>query len=88
MRVNIKRMATSALVLGVMFCLTIGGTAFAASDKQKSRIETALAAAPKATWIAQGQGRHVVYVIFDPNCGYCQLLYKSLQTFMVLTIYN
>jgi thiol:disulfide interchange protein DsbG len=82
MRVNIKRIATSALVLGVMFSLTLGGTALAASDKQKSRIETAFAAAPKATWIAQGQGRHVLYVIFDPNCGYCQLLYKNLQTFI------
>lgn len=83
MRVNIKPMATSLLVFGLLFGLTVDGAALAASNKQTSRIETTLAAAPKATWIAQGQGRHVVYVIFDPNCGYCQLLYKSLHTFMV-----
>lgn len=79
MRLNIKQMATSLLILGLWFGLTGGGAALAASDKQKSRIETALAAAPKATWIAQGQGRHVLYVFFDPNCAYCPLLYKNLQ---------
>ena len=79
MRLNIKQMATSLLMLGLWFGLTDGGAALAASDKQKSSIETALAAAPKATWIAQGPGRRELYVVFDPNCAYCPLLYKNLQ---------
>ena len=79
MRLNVRPMATSLLVLGLMFGLTVGGAALAASDEQKSRNETTLAAAPKATWIAQGQGRRVVYVFFDPNCAYCPLLHKSLH---------
>jgi thiol:disulfide interchange protein DsbG len=82
MRLNIKQMATRVLMFGLLFGSTVEGASLATSDKQTSRIETALLAAPKTTWIAQGQGRHVVYVIFDPNCGYCQLLYKNLQTFM------
>jgi hypothetical protein len=83
MRLNIKQMTTSVLLFGLMFGLmfglTVGGAALAASDKQESRIETALATAQKVAWIAQGQGRRVVYVIFDPNCAYCPLLYKNLQ---------
>jgi len=82
MRFNAKQMTTGLLMLGLWYGLTGGAAALAASDKQTSRIETALAAAPKATWIAQGQGRRELYVIFDPNCGYCQLLYKNLQTFI------
>lgn len=66
-------------MLSLWLSLTGGGAALAANDKQKSRIEAALAAAPKATWVAQGQGHHVLYVFFDPNCGYCPMLYKNLQ---------
>ncbi|BBP05403.1 hypothetical protein TPL01_31270 [Sulfuriferula plumbiphila] len=79
MRFNAKQMTTGLLMLGLWCGLTGGAAALAASDKQTSRIETALAAAPKATWIAQGQGRRVLYVVFDPNCAYCPLLYKNLQ---------
>ncbi|WP_255305401.1 thioredoxin fold domain-containing protein [Acidithiobacillus ferrivorans] len=32
-----------------------------------------------AHWIAQGHGPHVLYVIFDPNCPYCHVLYDELQ---------
>jgi len=76
-------MVTSLLMLGLWFGLTDSGAALATNDKQKSRIETALAAAPKATWITQGQGRHELYVFFDPNCTYCPLLYKNLQPLIV-----
>ncbi|MHB8916266.1 MAG: thioredoxin fold domain-containing protein [Thiobacillus sp.] len=79
MRLNMKQLMTSILMLSLWLGLTGGGAALAASDKQKSRLEIALAAAPKATWIAQGQGRRELYVFFDPNCGYCPMIYKNLQ---------
>lgn len=79
MQLNVKQMASILLMLGLWSGLASGGAALAASDGQKPRIEIALAAAPKATWIAQGQGRREMYVFFDPNCAYCPMLYKNLQ---------
>lgn len=80
MRLNIKQMASSLLLLGLCLLSLAGGAAApAAGAGQKPRPEAALAAAPKATWIAQGQGRRKLYVFFDPNCTYCPLLYKNLQ---------
>ena len=38
-----------------------------------------LARAAKASWIAQGQGPRVVYVLFDPNCPYCHVVYTESQ---------
>lgn len=43
------------------------------------RVQAVLAALPEATWIAQGDGRRILYVFVDPNCPYCQLLYENLQ---------
>lgn len=41
-----------------------------------------LADLPKATWIAEGEGRHIVYIFFDSNCPSCQMLYMNLRTFI------
>lgn len=79
MRLNIKQLMMRILMLSLCLGLSGGGAALAASDKQKTRLEIALAGAPKATWIAQGQGRRELYVFFDPNCGYCPMIYKNLQ---------
>lgn len=38
-----------------------------------------LAQAKVSHWIAQGQGKRVVYVLFDPNCPYCHVVYKESQ---------
>lgn len=67
----------------VLACFAFGlfGGALATNAKE-SRIASALAAAPKATWIAQGQGQRIIYIIVDANCGYCHLLYKNLQPFI------
>ncbi len=32
-----------------------------------------------AHWVAQGTGPHVLYMIFDPNCPYCHVLFDELQ---------
>lgn len=85
MRLN-KKLLMSILMFSLCLGFTSGGAALAASDKQKSRLEIALAAAPKATWIAQGNGRRELYVFFDPNCGYCPMMYKNLQP--LITLYD
>ena len=36
----------------------------------------------KATFIAEGAGKRVVYIFFDPNCPYCHQLYKKLRPFV------
>lgn len=32
-----------------------------------------------STWIRQGNGDHIVYMFFDPNCPYCHGVYDNLQ---------
>ena len=52
----------SILIFGLCLGFTSGGAALAASDTQKSRLEISLAAVPKATWIAQGEGRRELMI--------------------------
>lgn len=35
--------------------------------------------AATAHWIAEGHGKRVVYVIFDPNCPFCHIVYEESQ---------
>lgn len=65
-------------VAGTIAVTTLPAVAEAA--RPLSRTDVVLAAAPKTTWIAEGQGRHVVYIFFDPNCPSCALLYRNLRT--------
>ena len=41
--------------------------------------DTVLTGAPKATWIADGQGQRIVYIFVDPNCPSCALLHRNLR---------
>jgi len=74
-----KKLLMSIFMFSLCLGFTSGGAALAAGEKKKPRLEISLAAAPKATWIAQGKGRRELYVFFDPNCGYCPMIYKNLQ---------
>ena len=67
--------STFFLVTGVNESLGVDGRSHVSND-------ATLAALTDATWIAEGQGRCIVYVFFDPNCPSCQLLYKNLRTFI------
>lgn len=58
-----------------------------APDKQPSKLaarqqqlSVALEGAEKASWIAEGNGAHILYVFFDPNCPYCHKLYERLRS--------
>lgn len=33
----------------------------------------------QASWIRDGQSKHVLYVFFDPNCPYCSRVYHGLR---------
>jgi thiol:disulfide interchange protein DsbG len=36
----------------------------------------------RATWIAEGKSRHIVYIFFDPNCPYCHQLYENTRSWV------
>lgn len=65
--------------VGLLLALLSVQTTWAVGSKTQSRLDGALAAISKATWVGQGQGNKIVYVFFDPNCAYCPMLYKNLQ---------
>ncbi|MDA8256859.1 MAG: thioredoxin fold domain-containing protein [Betaproteobacteria bacterium] len=71
-----------ARTLAVAFAILLNTTATTDAAPPSSRADSVLAGAPKATWIAEGQGRRPVYIFFDPNCPSCQLLYKNLRSFI------
>jgi thiol:disulfide interchange protein DsbG len=55
--------------------------AIQAGSPDKSRIMAGrlLDNIDQATWIAEGSGKHIVYIFFDPNCPYCHRLYERLR---------
>lgn len=81
---NSKKYASA--VAAVALCLA--GLAPAQAMQQDADSDWASPAAPsaallkaadKASWIAEGQGKRVVYIIFDPNCPYCHKLYEEMR---------
>ena len=77
-----QRAATLFLSLSVFLLITGSIESAGAATRPRSTNDAVLAALPQATWIADGQGRRIVYVFFDPNCPSCQLLYQNLRTFI------
>lgn len=65
-----RRLLALALLLGLTLSWSPAG---AAGD------HALLQRAAASHWIAQGQGGRVVYVIFDPNCPYCHVVYVESQ---------
>jgi thiol:disulfide interchange protein DsbG len=65
-----RRLLALVLLLGISL-------PWAAAQAGASRALLERAAA--AHWIAQGEGQRVVYVIFDPNCPYCHVVYQESQ---------
>lgn len=77
-----KRQKSLLLTTGlVALTAMIGVTTLAAEPARPvSRTEAVLTALPKAAWIAESEGRRVVYIFFDPNCPSCAMLYRNLRT--------
>lgn len=68
-----------ARTLAFASAMLLSTTATADAAQPSFRADTVLADAPKATWIAEGQGRRIVYIFFDPNCPSCALLHRNLR---------
>ncbi len=53
----------------------------ARADMHPTRLlaERLLAEVDDTTWITEGTGRKVLYVIIDPNCPYCHKLWERLR---------
>lgn len=76
------RPAQAIALAMLVITLLMHTTASPAADRAHAPTTTnaVLSALPKATWIADGEGRRAVYIFFDPNCPSCQLLYRNLRT--------
>ena len=44
-----------------------------------AQLESIWARVEKLSWIPEGTGKKVIYVLFDPNCTYCHRLWTSLR---------
>ncbi len=66
-----------AMLAGTLLIFPAAGQAGAT---RAPAADAVLLALPKASWIADGEGRRAVYVFFDPNCPACALLYRNLRT--------
>lgn len=77
-----KPMKAPARTFIIALAILLVACAAADPTRAASRADAVVAAAAKATWVAEGQGRRLVYVFFDPNCPSCQLLYRNLRTFL------
>jgi len=69
-------------VLTVLIAFLVIAPTTATTKRAPSGADAVLAAAPNATWIAEGRGRRAVYIFFDPNCPSCQMLYQNLRSFI------
>jgi thiol:disulfide interchange protein DsbG len=47
--------------------------------QSERQAEGVLAQIDKATYIAEGDGKRVLDIFFDPNCPYCHMLYGKLR---------
>lgn len=74
-----KPITALARTLAVAFAVLLSTASAAGTAHPSSRADTVLADAPKATWIADGQGQRVVYIFIDANCPTCALLYRNLR---------
>lgn len=72
--------AFSIRTLWLSLCIWIGlvGVSQAATGDAKALLREA----EQATWVAEGHGHREIYIIFDPNCPYCHLVYVETQPYL------
>jgi len=71
---GLHRLAGRALLALSLLCVVTWLPA-----RADSASHALLTRAASAQWIAEGHGKRVVYVIFDPNCPYCHVVYEESQ---------
>ena len=68
---SLKNLLAALLLLGLTLVATPG--------RADDHAATLLGKLSQATWISEGNGPHLIYVFFDPNCPYCHKLYEELR---------
>lgn len=73
-----------------LFAMTVAAGNSAAADRLTGPLlkgdallkaaESMLADIQQASWVRDGNSKHVIYVYFDPNCPYCRRVYDDLRT--------
>lgn len=74
-RARSRSLWLAAFVILLSSIVPISNPAYADTDNN-----SVLKDAQEASWIAQGSGKQIVYVIFDANCPYCHVFYKESQS--------
>ncbi len=69
----------SLRVLWLGLCVWVGLTSAMVATAAEPAL---LQQAAHAYWIAEGHGNRVVYVIFDPDCPYCHMVYVDSQMYL------
>lgn len=84
---NIIRLALAAAILAVVtFASSVAQSAdrltgsLLKGDAMHQAAESMLADIQQASWVRDGNSKHVIYVYFDPNCPYCRRVYDGLRT--------
>lgn len=72
--------AFSLRALWLCLCMWIG--LVGVSQAATGHADVLLREAEQATWIAEGHGHRAIYIIFDPNCPYCHLVYVESQPYL------
>ncbi len=73
-----RRFTLRALALSPLAAILVS-TAVPAAAQDMRQAEGVLAQIHGTTWIAEGQGKRVLTIFFDPNCPYCHKLYGMLR---------
>lgn len=76
------------LLIGHLYDMENNRDLTAQRQVARRAIEFPARALPQAIKTVHGQGRRVVAVFSDPNCGYCKRLEAALQSVDDLTIYT
>ncbi len=67
------------LTLRALASLPLAAILVPAAAQDVRQAEGVLAQISTTTWIAEGQGKRVLTIFFDPNCPYCHKLYGMLR---------
>lgn len=73
------RLATLLFVFTMLLSFTAHG---ADAPHPQSLAGSVLSDIDQASWIAEGDSPHIVYIFFDPNCPYCHKVYEATRSWV------
>lgn len=75
-------LALAAVLCAVGVVSAAGAPRGVATAAAQAKIEKVMARFAAARWIAEGDGKRIIYVFTDPNCPYCRKLFEELQPYI------